>query len=567
MLATLLAATLLSPTAEAAGGDLIISAQGGWRFVDEAEDLDSTWLGSVRLGHGLGDHFIIEALTTYSQGRSRISWLDAFGNEAGNYVYHTYSPRAELLVNLAPDFPLQPTFGIGGGAIYKEVWADRNVTEDVPNWEEFGNNKNPDFDLLLNAGPGFFLRLLGPIELRTDFRYVFTNGGAEEEHPSGPDAYSHWEITGGLAFKARWFFRDSDGDGIIDKEDVCPNDPEDYDTYEDVDGCPDTDNDRDGLLDVEDQCMHQPEDRDGFEDRDGCPDPDNDQDGFPDDRDQCPNEREDNDGFDDHDGCPEGDNDGDGIGDMEDRCPTQMEDVDGFEDSDGCPDPDNDGDQILDVADACPNQPEDADGFNDNDGCPEGDNDGDGIADREDRCPADVEDFDGFEDSDGCPDPDNDGDQILDADDQCPNQAEVMNNISDEDGCPDEIPPEVRRFTGVIHGIHFQTDSSELKLISLPLLDEAATVLIDYPGIEMEVQGHTDSDGPDDYNLRLSTERAGAVVNYLIEKGVDGSRLTWVGYGETRPLYPNNSEDEKEANRRVEFHISNQDELLNGFEE
>jgi outer membrane protein OmpA-like peptidoglycan-associated protein len=56
-------------------------------------------------------------------------------------------------------------------------------------------------------------------------------------------------------------------------------------------------------------------------------------------------------------------------------------------------------------------------------------------------------------------------------------------------------------------------------------------------------------------------------VNYLIDQGVPAEHLTWVGYGETRPLYPNNSEEEKEANRRVEFHITNQDELLNGYGE
>lgn len=74
--------------------------------------------------------------------------------------------------------------------------------------------------------------------------------------------------------------------------------------------------------------------------------------------------------------------------------------------------------------------------------------------------------------------------------------------------------------------------------------------------------GHTDSDGPDDYNLDLSARRAGAVVNYLIEKGVTPERLEWTGYGETRPIYPNDTEDQKEANRRVEFRILNEGEVL-----
>jgi OOP family OmpA-OmpF porin len=568
MFSSLLALGLLSsPTAMAAGGDVLFSAGGGWIWMDQSEDLNSTWVTSVRLGQGLGEHFFVEAQTTYGQGRSRISWEDISGDSVGNYIYHTYSPRIEALVNLAPDFALQPTFGIGGGAIYKEVWADRNVTEIVQNEEWFGNHKNPDFDVLFSAGPGFFLHLFGPINLRTDFRFIMTAGGEAEAATDGPDTHAHWEIVSGLTFKASWFTRDTDEDGIPDNEDVCPNEPEDYDTFEDEEGCPDVDNDQDNIPDTEDQCMHQPEDFDGFEDRDGCPELDNDQDGFMDSEDSCPNQREDQDGFEDDDGCPEGDNDDDGIADLDDRCPTQKEDIDGFEDDDGCPDVDNDGDQILDVNDACPNAAEDSDGFDDDDGCPEGDNDGDGIADLDDQCPSQVEDLDGFEDTDGCPDADNDGDQILDVEDQCPNQAEVINNIEDDDGCPDEIPAELRRFTGVIHGINFRTNSDELKLTSLPLLDEAATVLINYPGIQMEVQGHTDSDGPDEYNLDLSARRAGSVVNYLIDRGVSAEHLTWVGYGETRPLYPNNSEEEKEANRRVEFHMTNQDELLNGYDE
>jgi len=83
---------------------------------------------------------------------------------------------------------------------------------------------------------------------------------------------------------------DNDGDGITDKLDKCPNDPEDRDGFEDADGCPDYDNDKDGIPDSIDKCPNEPEDRDGFQDEDGCPDPDNDNDGIPDVVDKCPNE-------------------------------------------------------------------------------------------------------------------------------------------------------------------------------------------------------------------------------------------------------------------------------------
>ena len=101
---------------------------------------------------------------------------------------------------------------------------------------------------------------------------------------------------------------------------------------------PDLDADGDGIIDRLDRCPREPEDKDGFQDADGCPDPDNDHDGIPDALDKCPNEAEDKDGFQDTDGCPDPDNDGDGIPDARDKCPNEPETINGKEDADGCPD-------------------------------------------------------------------------------------------------------------------------------------------------------------------------------------------------------------------------------------
>ena len=116
----------------------------------------------------------------------------------------------------------------------------------------------------------------------------------------------------------------------------------------------DIDFDKDGIMDKVDKCPKDPEDKDGFEDQDGCPENDNDKDGILDPSDKWPNVPEDLDGFEDTDGCPEVDNDKDGIMDVVDKCPMDPEDKDGFEDQDGCPDPDNDKDAILDANDKCP---------------------------------------------------------------------------------------------------------------------------------------------------------------------------------------------------------------------
>lgn len=184
-----------------------------------------------------------------------------------------------------------------------------------------------------------------------------------------PDWMVYFAIsTGGFVLA-----QDQDRDGIEDKVDKCPDKAEDFDGFEDDDGCPDLDNDGDGIGDEADSCPDLAEDFDGFEDADGCPDLDNDGDGIPDISDRCPSEPEDFDGVEDADGCPDilQDSDNDGVSDDLDRCPMKPEDVDGFQDEDGCPDLDNDLDGILDESDKCSNEPETFNGYMDEDGCPD----------------------------------------------------------------------------------------------------------------------------------------------------------------------------------------------------
>jgi outer membrane protein OmpA-like peptidoglycan-associated protein len=207
---------------------------------------------------------------------------------------------------------------------------------------------------------GFELKAAGDINL---------NKGSNPSIQQPPD----WALWLALAWTGELIPQDQDKDGVPDKKDGCPEQPEDIDGFQDDDGCPDLDNDGDGIPDQQDKCPDLAEDMDGFEDQDGCPDLDNDQDGIPDVDDACPNEPEDFDGESDADGCPDlvKDSDNDGIPDDIDRCPLQAEDVDGFQDDDGCPDLDNDLDGIPDANDLCPNAPETFNGFEDEDGCPD----------------------------------------------------------------------------------------------------------------------------------------------------------------------------------------------------
>ncbi|MFI5297760.1 MAG: thrombospondin type 3 repeat-containing protein, partial [Polyangiales bacterium] len=185
--------------------------------------------------------------------------------------------------------------------------------------------------------------------------------------------------------------RDTDGDGIADKYDLCPNEPEDKDGFQDADGCPDPGNDNDGVADKVDKC---PDVAAGPHGIDGCPDPDTDGDGIPDRLDKCPDKPEDLNGYEDTDGCPEG-----GPPKLpQTRC------ADGSLSAPGgtC---DSDKDGLTDDVDVCPLEAEDKDGIVDEDGCPELDADEDGIGDQLDKCPLEAETIDGKADGDGCPEP------------------------------------------------------------------------------------------------------------------------------------------------------------------
>ena len=317
------------------------------------------------------------------------------------------------------------------------------------------------------------------------------------------------------------------------------------------------DRDGDGIKDNVDQCPDEPEDIDDFEDIDGCPDPDNDKDGIPDTRDKCPNVP----GTWEHAGCPvDEDRDGDGIPDSKDKCPDDPEDRDNFEDDDGCPELDNDKDGIPDNDDKCPNEPETKNGIDDQDGCPDGqDRDRDGIPDEQDKCPDQAEDKDGFEDNDGCPDPDNDKDRIPDKFDKCPNEPETYNGVEDEDGCPDAEKGRVMVTSGkimILDKVYFETGKTAIKPISFPILDAVAATLKGNPQLELlEIQGHADERGNDNTNLKLTQGRVQSVKEYLVKKGVEDGRLIAKGYGETKPVCQEHNETCWEKNRRVEFVI------------
>ena len=256
---------------------------------------------------------------------------------------------------------------------------------------------------------------------------------------------------------------------------------------------------------------------------------DTDGDGIVDDKDECPEVA----GPKELNGCP--DTDGDGIPDKNDACP----EVAGPKELNGCPDTDGDG--IVDKDDECP----EVAGPRELNGCP--DTDGDGVADKDDKCPEVA----GPKENAGCPWPDTDGDGVLDKDDECPEVAGPTSNK----GCP-EVTEEVQKtLNEYAKTILFDTGKATIKPQSAAVLEQIVNVLNQYPNAKFTVEGHTDSTGNKDKNLRLSQERADSVVLYLVQRGVSDSRLSAKGYGVERPIASNKNAKGRALNRRVEINL------------
>ncbi len=375
---------------------------------------------------------------------------------------------------------------------------------------------------------------------------------------------------------------DSDGDGVSDNIDECPN----MVGSELNRGCPDNDADDDGIPNDLDKCPTQA----GPATNGGCPETDSDGDGVPDSIDKCPNLS----GTKNTIGCPDRDNDG--IPDNNDNCP----DIKGSPLNNGCPDVndlDSDNDGIPNSIDRCPTQPglalyngcpdTDGDGIDDsNDGCPEKagpasnsgcpigtkptqqtstttpnnnttisepvvttpinnevDTDGDGIIDSQDKCPTQP----GLAVYGGCPDTDGDG--IDDSRDRCPNAAGPV----DTGGCP-EIRASDRRVLDIaMRSLQFESAKAEIKSESFIYLTQLAEIMFRYPDFNLSIEGHTDNQGDAVENQILSEKRARACYNFLASSGVARERMSYVGYGESKPIATNQTLSGRILNRRVEF--------------
>lgn len=345
--------------------------------------------------------------------------------------------------------------------------------------------------------PDNFNRFVQAWVFPEEFRIISYEGNRDGEWVEQNNTLTfHATDVNDLTFTVRYQLIDADGDGIADANDRCQDTPPGV--VVDETGC-ESDRDHDGVMDRHDHCAATPEG--AVVNIQGC-EPDSDADGVVDSRDACPGtvaamavDRL---------GC-ETDSDADGVANSQDQCPCTAADT--RVNTQGC-EVDSDADGIADSADQCP--------------------------DTAAGMPVDVQ---------GCGQ-DGDADGVLNPDDLCPDSTAGV--AVDATGCDAEQPIELR-------GVNFHFDSNELTVQSKVILDDVAAILLNHPELRLEVAGHTDSEGIDEFNMDLSQRRALSVRAYLVSKGVDAGHLTARGYGEERPVESNEDSNGRAANRRVEL--------------
>ena len=462
-------------------------------------DMPFYGFGGLSFSRYLGSHLDLNLMAT----KGEIGFNRPTGNFRQDITTATLNFRLHIL---GPSAFVRPYLFVGGGAML----FDKNI--DI-------TEKKVDY-LAPSFGAGINVKMGPSVMLNVQETFLYSSADSRDGVVSGNnDAYLFHVV--GLTFNFG-NKKDGDKDGVSDYRDKCLTTPSDVAVNKN--GCP-LDKDNDSVADYLDACP----DVVGTSDLKGCPDGDGD--GIGDKEDSCPDEK----GLAALNGCPDKDNDG--IADKDDSCP----DVKGLEALKGCPDADGDG--VTDGDDKC--QATKAGYSVDATGCPL-DNDKDGVLNEEDPCPDKV----GTVALKGCPDTDGDG--VADNEDRCLDAKGTMVNK----GCPEISKEDVKKITQIASKIFLESNSDKLKVASLAQLDALVEILKKYEGANLLIEGHSDDRGDDAFNMTLSQKRTEAVKMYLMGKGIMESRLTAVGFGETKPIADNKTSLGRAKNRRVELKTS-----------
>jgi hypothetical protein len=407
-----------------------------------------------------------------------------FNNPDRTWSSHAHSVR--FLINPANERRrFKPYLGFGLG-----------ITKFTPD-PELDDDEEGDTSAKLVTLVGGVRQRLGPhLYLRAEFEVEYAP--VEIYHTENLNVGLTWNWGGGSP-------ADSDGDGVLDLRDRCPDTPKGA-LVDKHDGCP-WDLDLDGVMEGIDRCVDTP--RGWPVDETGCP-LDSDADGVPDGADKCAD-------------TPKG----------------------AIVTADGCP-TDSDGDTVLDGIDRCPDTPKGAlvDGPDrETAGCPH-DTDNDGVVDGVDECP--LTPAGATVDARGCP-KDSDGDKVFDGIDPCPDTPPGAK--IDREGCPrvrlDKPEPQVLQNVKFLRGAELYPGTEAW----IDLLIDALSYWTD---VTVELGIYTDSSGTPQGN-RLIAQRRGEVLKaFLVQRGIDPKRLVIKAYGAVNFIADNETEDGRDRNRRVE---------------
>jgi outer membrane protein OmpA-like peptidoglycan-associated protein len=494
-----------------------------------------------------------------------------------NGLFTRTADEGDFKMNLPTAISLQADYHIWGdfyanftGYFAFQFNKNPNKSHDIstfsltPRWDHkwFGFSVPFSYNTTGNFQFGSMIRL-GPIVIGTNNLasvMAYMRNGKSKQDIYGADIYALVKVP--IPFGK---IKDRDKDQISDKKDKCIDQPGVWEFQ----GCPDRDLDH--IEDAKDACPDEP----GTAEFQGCPDRDGDK--IIDKNDACPDEA----GTAEFNGCP--DRDGDKIIDKEDQCP----DTPGLAEFLGCPD--KDGDKIPDHKDDCP----DVAGSEEFNGCP--DTDGDGIRDIDDKCPTKPGPKTNF----GCPLIKLQllalGNKVLEEVDLIDGKFTFTNNIdkgkayfklltSEADTLTrvEIASPELRgkkaflekdgyfRFPKeaevvqltveeqeivkkAFDNLEFATGKAVIKTESYTSLDELAELMKKHKGWKLKIEGHTDNVGSKTSNTTLSKNRANAVKTYLTKKGIEATRFEVKWYGPDKPIAPNDTEEGRQKNRRVEM--------------
>jgi outer membrane protein OmpA-like peptidoglycan-associated protein len=516
-----------APVAAHRGGSVEFSLGGGFSLVDKAFN---TFLSGPTVR-------VVNDAILYGQpsglilgGQFRLTWnlTTHFGLGVGAGVTNgngalLTAPFGALTYTLDLNRSFSPFIEVGGGLTRFSAYTG----SPFPKSSDSAQTAFGAF-----GGLGVRAMLGGALALRIEGRMSYDQFSGYSKNP----------VLTGAGFIGLSLFvggrppRDRDGDGVPDKSDACADTP--LGATVDAQGCA-LDSDRDGVYDGLDQCADTP--AGATVDAQGCA-LDSDRDGVYDGLDRCPATPA---GVTvDANGCPM-DSDADGVFDSLDRCantPANARPVN----ANGCP-RDTDLDNVPDYLDRCPNTPANARPVNAA-GCPV-DTDADGVDDYLDRCANTAA---GTQvDANGCPvlrDSDNDG--VTDDRDSCANTP--PRTRVDATGCPTpEQPAAAIRF--VLRNLTFRARLGRTAVSPSVELDSVAASLRAAPDGRWEIAGYTDNRGIPARNQLLSRQRAAAVMQYLIGKGVPFASLTARGYGANDPVASNATVTGRTENRRIEI--------------